>query len=254
MLKKLCPTAEFFNYKNMKSIIVDERINSKCRHSLLRLGFNCLLMPAFSELPEAVRSHPDSLIFKHKNRLFCYASYTEAGMSVFSDIREYHSNTVISFLSDEAGKNYPEDTRLNALVMGDRLFARLDSLAEGIKEYARSAGITLINTRQGYPACTTLTFGEKYAITADRGMKTALECEGMNVLLISEGGISLFPYEYGFIGGASFVHENTVYFFGDIHSHRDGDAICDFINSRGFSVVSLSEGGLVDLGGAVILE
>ncbi len=218
------------------------------------LGFNVLTLPAFDSLPKAIQSHPDSLLFLLKNRLFSYSPYAECGLEVFSDIREYHRNTVLSFVSEDAGKSYPEDTRLNALLMGDKLFSRLESISDAVKEHATALGIKLINTKQGYPACTTLKINSSAAVSADTGMKRLLEKEGIEVLLISSGGISLPPYEYGFIGGASFVFGSKVYFFGDITSHPDGERIIKFIENKGLEAVSLFGGGLIDLGGAVILE
>lgn len=238
----------------MKSIIVDERIDKDAELSLMRLGFFIMKLPGCSLLPEAIRSHPDSLILKCGDELISYSSYVEEGLSVFSDVREYHRNIRLTFVSDEPGKKYPSDCKLNAIVQRNRLFARLDSLAEGVKKFAEGAGLRLINTRQGYPACSTLTLGDTHAITADKGLKKALEAEGTKVLLISEGGISLPPYEYGFIGGASFVYEKRVYFFGDILTHPNGELIKDFLHSIGYEAVSLSRGALIDYGGAVILE
>ncbi len=238
----------------MKSIIVDERISTGLESSLANRGFRIIKLPASRELPAAICSHPDSLMLRIKNRLFTYSSYAESGLEVFSDIREYHRDIAIFFVSDEPGDVYPKDAGLNALVSGDRLFAKTDSLCEAVKEYSRSIGQRLIFTKQGYPACTTLLFGGKYAVTSDKGMKRVLEGEGIEVLLIRNGDISLSPYEYGFIGGASFVYEDKIFFYGDLSSHRDGEKIMSFARERGFSAVSLSGERLVDLGGAVILD
>ena len=238
----------------MKSIIVDERIRKEDERALERLGFLVLRLPPLRLLPEAISSHADSLLFRYNKRLFTYCAYAEDGLSVLSDIREYHRDISISFLSEEPGKKYPNDCILNALLIGDRLFARTKSLAEGIKELASSEGLELVNTTQGYPACTTLTFQDKYAITADAGLAKSLIDEGIRVLTISQGNIALPPYEYGFIGGASFVYKDTVYFFGNLNSHPDGRKIEEFIKNAGYKVFSLSEGGLIDLGGAIVLD
>ena len=237
-----------------KSIIVDERIDKEIELSLKRLGFFVIRLPMSSLLPDAIGSHPDSLILKLGEVLISYSSYVEDGLSVFSDVREYHRNIRLSFVSEEPGKEYPSDCRLNALVAGDRLFARLDSLANGVRETAERQGLRLINTRQGYPACSTLMLDESHAVTADRGLGAVLESEGIKVLLISSGGISLPPYEYGFIGGASFVYKDAVYFFGDLSSHPDGERIRAFLSDAGYEAISLSQGALFDYGGAVILE
>ena len=65
--------------------------------------------------------------------------------------------------------------------------------------------------------------------------------------------VKLAGYSYGFIGGASGVVDNKVYFFGDIKKHPDCDAICDAITNEGFIPVSLSDEPLRDLGGIISL-
>ncbi len=238
----------------MKTVIVDERISEDCETALVWLGFNILKLPSCPRLPEAIRSHPDSLLFKKGNRIFTYSSYAERGLELFSDIREFHRDISLTFVAEEPGEQYPFDAQLNALAMGDRLFARRESISRAVLEYAQRIGMKIIGTRQGYPACTTLALDEGHAVTSDRGMARIMEREGIEVLLMGNGGISLPPYEYGFIGGSSFVYKNTVYFFGNIERHSDGERIVNFATGVGFKVVSLSKEGLCDLGGAVVLE
>ena len=94
---------------------------------------------------------------------------------------------------------------------------------------------------------------DENVITADVGISRALSEVGINVLLITPGHISLPPYEYGFIGGASGVDGKTVYFLGDIMTHPDGKKITEFIENLGMKAVSLDSGELQDMGGIVFL-
>ncbi len=80
-----------------------------------------------------------------------------------------------------------------------------------------------------------------------------LRREGFEVLLIHNGGVSLSPYEYGFIGGASGFLENKLYFIGDIDTHPDCAAIKSFISEAGAECISLSDGGLFDGGRLIFL-
>ena len=238
----------------MKSIIVDKRIDEECERSLLRLGFNVIKLPALTMLGAAIESHPDSLFFRHKKQIFAYSDYVEVGLEVFSDIREYHRELSLNFVSETPKDAFPGDCALNALVMGDILFARKDSVSDRIIDHAKKEGLRVVNVRQGYPACATLALGAKHAVTADRGLHLVFSKEGIESLLISEGDITLPPYEYGFIGGSSFVYGSSVYFFGDLDTHRDSERIKIFLKRHGFSAISLAKGVLRDLGGAVILE
>lgn len=151
------------------------------------------------------------------------------------------------------GTAYPKDVLFNGFTLGNRLFCNRRSFSAVVQAHALACGMEIVDVRQGYAKCSTLVLGEKQLITADRGIAKAAEpfCE---VLCISEGGITLAPYAYGFIGGASFVLENTVYFFGDIDTHTDAASIKACIAQNGYSAVSLSGGTLCDCGGAIIIE
>ena len=237
----------------MISVLVDERISDSAERALLLKGFYPIRLPRHPSLPDAISSHPDSLIFYHGKELFAPAEYCDLAPYVFTDIRERHPNIKIRFTSDTLGNSYPEDCKMNALCINNKLFANPASLSESVSDYARESGIKLVGTRQGYPACTTLAFGS-FAITSDKGLAKTLSANGVSVTIIQNGGISLPPYEYGFIGGASGVFCDKVYFLGDYKSHPSGEAIEQALTSKGFTPISLSNEPLADLGGLIFLE
>ena len=236
----------------MKTIIVDNRISEKCERSLLKEGFNIIKLSKDPDLGNAVLSHPDTVLFYAEGQIITTADYCDVAPYVFSDIREFAPSIKISFTCDKRKPEYPYDCIMNALVIGKKIFCKSDSISEAVIRFARENQYEIIHTSQGYPACVTLAFGNN-AITADRGLATVLENNGVSVTLIDEGHISLPPYQYGFIGGASGVVGDKVYFFGDIKSHPDYDKICSHIRSRGFYPISLSDEELIDLGGIIAL-
>lgn len=238
----------------MKSILVDNRISEECERSLLRLGLTVMRLPACRALPEAIESHADTLIFKHKNDLFTYADYCEEAAYVFSDLRYFYPDLRIHFTSDVPGDKFPEDCKLNALVMNGRLFAREDSLSEAVLDFAKKSGLSTVNVKQGYPACSVLRLSDTHAITSDKGMAKAIENQGMTVTLIQSGEIELPPYKYGFIGGACCVFKDTVYFFGDYTLHPCREKIESAAKAAGVRLYSLATHPLVDLGGALFFE
>lgn len=236
----------------MKLLIVDNRITEKCERSLLVRGFTLIKLPPHKKLGAAVESHPDTLIFCKGGQLITSADYCEDAAWIFSDIREYFPHLKISFTSDVFGSKYPADCLFNALTIGNKLFAKTDSISYAVKEFAENSGYEICHVNQGYPACSVLAFGES-AITADRGMADVLSENGVKVTLIRPGFISLPPHEYGFIGGASGVYEKNVYFFGDVRLHPDFDKIKKAIEDEGFDWVSLSDEPLCDFGGFIAL-
>lgn len=71
---------------------------------------------------------------------------------------------------------------------------------------------------------------------------------GIDVLTVSEGHISLPPYNFGFIGGSCGERGGKVYFCGSINSHPDGARIKEFCEKHGKTAISLSDRELIDVG------
>ncbi|MBO7304120.1 MAG: hypothetical protein J6V09_02750 [Clostridia bacterium] len=237
----------------MKCAIVDERISEKCERALLTRGFRVIKTPPSENLGQGIMSHPDMLMFVHKNKIISSAEYCEKNQWVFNDIYEYASDACITFTEDKFSPKYPHDAIFNALVIGKHIFYKEDSVSRAVREYAARGGLVGVNVKQGYPACTVLAFGGA-AITADRGMMAALTSVGIRVTLISEGDISLPPHEYGFIGGAAGVYKKEIYFLGNLDTHRDKDLIREAIEAEGYVPVSLSDEPLRDLGRIIFIE
>ena len=233
--------------------LVDERISKKCERALLIRGARIIKLPPAKKLPAPMASHPDMLLFLHKNRIITSAEYCEEYSYIFSDIREFSASAEFTFTNDLFCDKYPSDAIFNALTVANRIFLKKDTVSEAVVSYAASCGMDIIHTKQGYPACTVLSFGNS-AITADFGMARVLSEHGVKVTLIENGDILLPPYEYGFIGGAGGVYNNEVYFLGDISLHRDAEKICDAIRAEGFSPISLSDEPLTDLGRILFID
>ncbi len=233
--------------------LVDGRISEKCERRLILEGFLVIKLPASRRLSTPLASHPDMLLFCHSNNIIASAEYCESFPYVFSDIREFSKNARLTFTSDTFSEKYPYDAIFNALVIGENIFLKTDTASAAVKDYAKRKGIKLVNTEQGYPACTVLAFGNS-AITADKGMAKILRENGVCITEISNGDVSLPPYEYGFIGGASGVFRDKVYFIGDISTHRDYSVIRKAILDAGYTPVSLSDEPLVDLGRIIFID
>ena len=241
----------------MTSVLVDNRISDACERGLMRLGFSPLRLPPSPALPAAIASHPDTLFAKIGNELITSADYFETAPYVFSELREKHPSLKLSFTSDTFGKKYPSDCPFNSFTLRGKLYARGGSISENVLRAASEQGILHIDVKQGYAACTTLRFESSegaYAITADKGMARLLRQNGALVTEIENGGISLPPYEYGFIGGACGVRENKIYFLGDIYKHPSAEKIVGAITDAGFEAISLSDEALFDGGGLIFID
>ena len=234
--------------------ICDERLPREAELSLMRRGFRVMTLPPSRHLSAPVASHTDMLLFKLGDEYISFADYCDEAPFVFTDLTTLLPGCRVTLTADEVESIHPKDARMNALLMGNLLFARADSVSEYIKKRCTEGGIRLVPVKQGYPACTTLRLTDRAAITADLGMAKALSENGVSVTVIGNGGISLPPYDYGFIGGCAGVYENTVYFIGDIDSHPDAERIKNAISALGMTVASLYGGPLLDLGGILFAE
>lgn len=237
----------------MKCVIVDRRVSEECQRNLLLHGFFPILLPSYSKMTAAIASHPDSLLFRYKNELVVPTDYCEEALPAFTDLRA-SCDVRLRFCDVPLGSGFPNDARMNALVMGNKIFCNTKTVSDRILGLAQERGLTICHTSQAYPACSVLALGERYAITSDAGLSRVLSENGISVTLIRSGGIALPPYEYGFIGGASGVYDGKVYFLGDYLSHPDGEIIRSAVLSAGFTPISLSRGALVDLGGMLFFD
>ena len=240
----------------IKIAITDSRIDHESERRLMLHSYRVITLPPFSRLSQAVASHPDMLIRRIGNEYISYADYCEEASYVFSDLSLMTVGTgaKFSFTADEVTPEYPGDVGLNALEIGGKLFCRTKSASETMLRSAERKGLKIVNVNQGYPACTVLKLSEEAAITADKGMAKILTDHGIRVTLIEQGGISLPPHEYGFIGGCAEVDGDKIFFFGDPSLHPSADKIISAIKKEGLEIVALSSLGLCDLGGILFAE
>jgi hypothetical protein len=141
--------------------------------------------------------------------------------------------------------------RFDCLAVNDILYGKGGSVSEKIIEQYSS----FVSVKQGYTRCSVAMLGDKCAVTADKGIASALKNNGIDVLVIRPGHIELKGYGCGFIGGAGARLCDGVYgFFGDLYSHPDGDMIAEFASLHKIKAVSLSSEPLSDNGGLLILR
>lgn len=222
---------------------------SEIADSLLSLGFSVLRLPCDSRLATPVRSHADMLMLPVGKVVFTSSEYLSVAEDIFKALEGLGYEIVDC--KAEIRSDYPHDVAFDALVLKSAIIARLDSLPDEIKTYATAMGISLLDSKQGYAKCSAVSVGESAIITADKNIARAAEAAGADALLISAApeAIRLDGYDYGFIGGASGVLEDTVYFTGDISTHPDTERIAEFCKAHEKKIISLSSEPLNDVGG-----
>ncbi len=230
--------------------LVGASLSEQCKQSLASCGFHIISLPPYSRLSLSVQAHTDLLCFVLDRKVFTYGDYIkESGIEVTFRATECDMIEI----SDIPESLYPKDIYLNGLVVGHRIFGRLDCLSGEIRSYAEAAGYELINTKQGYARCGALPVSDNAIVTADPSISRAAELCGIEVLRISEGGVRLSGYDYGFIGGAGGAFGDRVFFAGDLFLHPDGEKIADFCLAHGKTAVCLSHEPLYDVGSVLFL-
>ena len=222
--------------------------------ALRALGFSVRALPCDSRLAAPVRSHADMLMLPVGKVVFTSSEYLSVAEDIFKALESLGYKIVSC--NAEIRSDYPHDVAFDALVLKSAIIARLDSLPDEIKTYATAMGISLLNSKQGYAKCSSVSVGESAIITADKNIARAAEAAGADALLISAAPekIRLDGYDYGFIGGASGVLEDTVYFTGDISSHPDAERIAEFCKAHEKKIISLSSEPLNDVGGIFFFQ
>ncbi len=232
--------------------VIDHRLPLPCKESLTRLGFTLLPLPPFPRLSPPVASHPDMLLLHMGEKLFCHREYYAIAKSEIDQILR-NARLSLCLTEDNVGEAYPKDIALNFVFTGNCLLGKTDVMSEKVKEHAKACHISLLPVAQGYAKCSSVVL-DGALITADAGIASAAASIGWEALLVSPGDVSLPPYPYGFLGGASGVCDRTVFFCGSIDRHPDGARITTFCRSHSYEVISLSDEPLFDAGTILFFE
>ncbi|MBQ8392549.1 MAG: hypothetical protein IJX51_02145 [Clostridia bacterium] len=217
-----------------------------------KMGIETLSLAPYEKIDSPVSSHADMLINIIEENIFCYSDYYEENKEIFS-LAEKKGYRIVK-CSPPVSSRYPDDIGLNALVIGKRIFGKEESIAPELKREALKMGYAIINVNQGYTSCSTLVLNESNIITADISIKKAAEKYDINVTLIDEKSIRLDGYGYGFIGGATFVYENKIYFFGDASKLSSYSKIKQTADANNMEIISIMSGEVVDFGGIRLLK
>lgn len=227
-------------------ILVDAVMSDCVKKSLSSYG-EVISLPKWKELPEPVSSHPDMLFYPLPDGKILI------GKDYYNENREFFSRFCEVFTFDEKTPSgeYPFDVRFDCLGVNDTLYGKDGFISERIIEHYPN----FVSVNQGYTRCSVAMLSQDCAVTADRGIASALKNNGVDVLLIRPGHIELKGYDSGFIGGAGAKLSEGVYgFFGDLYTHPDGGKIAEFASKHKIKAVSLSSEPLSDNGGLLILR
>ncbi len=214
--------------------------------------FDILCLPDDDKLPTPVSSHPDMLLFLLGKSAVSFKDYAEKNCELFDTLQK-RCDVSFSYTNNENRSSYPYDISLNILLTSGIAASLSAYTSADVKSVLGDKGIALYNIHQGYAACSSLSLNCGI-VSADPSVLSFCDIHRIPKLQISEGNIKLDGYNYGFIGGASGVCENKVYFLGNIEKHPDGKNILEFLETQGYEAISLFDGMLCDFGGIKFFE
>ena len=228
--------------------IIDIRTPKEICRSLEALGAELLFVPKDPNLSEPVSAHADMRLFILGKKLFISENAKNELSHISERLSQEGFETVLS--SSVPTEKYPHDIAFNCIAVGNILLGNLKHTAPEILEEANRLGMSALSAKQGYTKCSTVVLDDKAVITADSSIYDVCISQGIDCLLIEnrESDVSLAPYPYGFLGGASGVLGDTVYFCGNVELHSQYKKIKAFCQSKGKAVLSLGTERLSDIG------
>ncbi len=230
----------------MKFLLIGERYKDKLEIPLGKLGFEPFWLPNNPNLDIRLASHADLSVFKHEKTIVIANNMGNSRLVKVLTNRGYK----IILSEKEQSKDYPHDINLCAAYAGEWL---IHNIAFTDRAIIDNVPLKHLNVKQGYARCTVLPVNNGL-ITADKGIVVKALVAGIEVLQICSGGVSLDGFNEGFIGGASFIAGDTIFFTGNIYSHPDHERIIEFIKKQGMEHCSLTDEPLFDIGGAIYIE
>ena len=228
----------------MSTLIIGEKYRKKLENCPVLRELDVFWLPQNTEIGEKLSSHSDLSVFIYKKTAIL-ANFLR-GNELVNFLTNRGFNVIISDYRQSA--QYPGDVNLCAALIGDKIMHNIRFTDKSILEL----NTDFIDVKQGYTRCSSLVLGES-VITSDKGITAVLKKHNIETLLINENGIVLDGYDRGFIGGASFVAGDTVYFTGDIYKHPSGKLIDNFISDHNYKICCLSDETPFDIGGAIVL-
>ncbi|MBE7046840.1 MAG: hypothetical protein E7396_05425 [Ruminococcaceae bacterium] len=237
-------------FTNPRAVIINPNVNSEIISFFKERNIDIIYSKKAECINSSVAYHPDIQIAHIDDRLYVSApeffDYYKEKLSLYG-VNVLRGNRSIQ-------SNYPDDIAYNVLRVGETSFAKNKYTDEVCLFHLNSLNIKIIDVAQGYAKCNVCVIDKNSIITSDASIYKMAKENNVDALLISPGDIKLSGFEYGFIGGASFMlNKNTLCFLGDISHHKDYDKILDFVKKRSIDVLIISREKAEDFGSVILI-
>lgn len=228
-----------------KYVIVAKNMPIEAKQNLIKSGFDIIESFELKSVNEGLKYHPDMQIVKARNSYIC-------APCCYEYYKPYFDNLGIKLIKgyENPKQNYPFDVLYNVAIVGNYA---IHNFKYTDKSFLENSNYNLIDVKQGYSKCSLCVISDNAVITSDEGIKKQLENYNIDVLLVTKGDVTLEPFEYGFIGGASGIVDGKIAFCGNIKLHTDYEKIKKFCDSHNVEIINLSNSQPVDVGTIIML-
>jgi len=226
-----------------KLVVVDARCSEEIFDHLTDYSEEVFRFQTFGQTYSSISCHPDIFLFKDCND-WILAPNCPVELRLRFDalgVRYLIGDSVV-------GEKLSDSCYYNALSTNNFFFHRRGYTDPLILSHQKNKQI--IYLPQSYTRCSLLNIGQNAFITSDVGIHKTLKKHTLETFYFSPEEIRIETHRYGFLGGTCGIYDNKIFFLGNPLKHKDGRGLCDFIESHGLEVISLSNDYLYDGGGA----
>ncbi|NVO21333.1 MAG: hypothetical protein HXX13_16650 [Bacteroidetes bacterium] len=227
-------------------IIINDRLPAEAKNRLSSLG-DLICFSSSGITYESISGHPDVFFCETPEGLIA-APNTPNG--IISKLARH--KVTPKFGNGDVGMAYPDTAHYNAVVAENYIIHNHEITDPLIKTLAE--GKSFIQVAQGYTRCNLLDLGNGNFITSDKGIEKVLVNLGFQVLYVSPTGIELNGFPHGFIGGCCGILRDSILISGSFKHYEEGEAFKSFANGKGFQILELYDGPLVDGGGVICFQ
>lgn len=257
----------------MKYVFISEYANQAVKEFVLSLDKNIVEIKHTNQVYTEISDHPDIyMCILNKNLIIAKEQIPQIASELgfynetsTADINAYEISEYISFINQKLapikvysgakniGHKYPGSCMFNCVQMGDYFLHNVAYTDPTILELVKKYNYKIINVMQGYTNCNIVFVNESAIITSDSGIAKTLSTsyKELDVLLVSEGNVTLKGFPHGFLGGCCGKIDDYIIFNGNLEAHPDFTAIKTFIESKNLSVKYFKEYPLTDIGSII---
>lgn len=226
-------------------LAIGARYRHKLQGALEEHEVQTIWLPDNMDVDDRLAGHADLSIFSAAGTVI-------AAKGIYPYIANKLTNRVHLLESTlEQHPAYPGDAALCVCHTGKYLIYNPKTADPAIPEHVHSIPIKV---NQGYTMCSVCVVADEAIITSDSAISSRALQAGMDVLMISPGSVELDGFDYGFIGGATFLLSKTkLAFTGTLSAHPDQSRILAFLEKHQVKPVFLTNDPIFDIGGAVTI-